>query len=372
MCSDQVSDVKWNKQFSAIYMEQAMKKNDPGILTFVVTILILLIASACTTQTQFQQPLAPTMDIPTSTVASEISLPTSALPDSNNAIPGVEIDLPTSAPTLEVTVPTNTPEAKKNCGESGSKIILFVGSDVLGSSKPNGADAIRLIKVNFDTQTVKIITFPRDLLIQTGSVNNATKIQHPLGLSYFTAFEAAAGSSLEKNAVGAGVVAQILSNNFGVQPANYVTVQMDKFAAMIDTVGGVEVTLPAAITTEHNVSFPAGKQTLNGAMATEYVRSLNPGGESARTARQNEVVSALQAKMVNVNTLPQIPILITQFKDAFITDLSTEQLTNLACLALTMPKANVTFGAITSPDLMINNVPNVEKIKTYLNTILGN
>jgi len=145
---------------------------------------------------------------------------------------------------------------------------------------------------------------------------------------------------------------------------------MDKFGAMVDTVGGIEITLPAAITTEHNISFPAGKQTLNGALATEYVRFLNPGGESARTARQNEVVNALQAKMINVNILPQIPTLIAQFKDAFITDLSAEQLTNLACLALTMPKENISFGAITSPDMLNNNVPNNEKIKSYLETFL--
>jgi LCP family protein required for cell wall assembly len=353
-------------------MEQVMKINRPIKGVVFVTILILLITSACSSQNSFQQPLAPTMDLATSTIAADLNLPTSPLPDSNNTIPGVELNLPTSTPNIPSTIPTITPEVNKTCGESGSKILLFVGSDVLGSSKPNGADSIRLIKVNFDAQTVKIITFPRDLLIKTGSVNDAAKYQQPLGITYFNAFEAASGTPLEKNAVGAGVVAQLLRDNFGVKPEYYVTVQMDKFATMIDTVGGVEITIPAAITTEHNISFAAGTQTLNGSMATEYVRFLNPGGESARTARQNEVVNALQTKMININTLPQIPTLITQFKDAFITDLSAEQLTNLACLALTMPKANVTFGAITAPDLMNNNIPDVEKIKTYLTTTFGN
>ena len=349
-----------------------MKNNRPVKSVVFITLFVLLIATSCSSNNAFQQPLAPTMDLATSTIAAELNLPTSALPDSNNTIPGVELDLPTSTPNIPVTIPTITPEANKTCGESGSKMIVFIGSDVLGSSKPNGADSIRLIKVNYDAQTVKIITFPRDLLVKTGSVNDAVKYQQPLGLTYLTGFEAASGTPLEKNAVGAGVVAQLLRDNFGVQPEFYVTVQMDKFASMIDTVGGVEVTLPSAITTEHNISFPAGTQTLNGAMATEYVRFLNPGGESARTARQNEVVNALQTKMININILPQIPTLIAQFKDAFITDMSAEQLTNLACLALTMPKANVTFGAITAPDMMTNNIPDVEKIKTYLSTTFSN
>jgi LCP family protein required for cell wall assembly len=352
-------------------MEQVMKRNHPIKVMVFVTILTLLMTSACSTNNSFQQPLAPTMELATSTIEAAISLETAPLPESN-AIPGVELDLPTSSPDEDAPQPTNTPQMNKTCGESGSKTIIFVGSDVLGSAKPNGADSIRLININFDAQTVKIISFPRDLLVQTASVNDASKIQQPLGLTYFTAYEAALGTPLEKNAVGAGVVAQLLRENFGVEPTLYITVQMDKFAAMIDTVGGIEVTLPAAITTERNISFPAGKQTLNGAMATEYVRFINPGGESGRTARQNEVVNALQAKMINVNILTQIPTLIGQFKDAFITDLSTEQLTNLACLALTMPKENVTYGAITAPDLMNNNIPDVEKIKTYLNTMLSN
>ncbi len=335
-----------------------MIRNNRIKVMFFVTILTLLISTACTTNTSFEEPLAPTMELATEMIEADLALETAALPESN-AIPGVELELP-----------TNTPEMEKTCGESGSKTIIFVGSDVLGSAKPNGADSIRLIKVNFDTQTVKIVTFPRDMLVYTSSLNEESKEQQPLGLTYFTAFEAAMGTPLEKNAVGAGVVAQLLRENFGVEPTLYVTVQMDKFGAMVDTVGGIEITLPAAITTEHNISFPAGKQTLNGALATEYVRFLNPGGESARTARQNEVVNALQAKMINVNILPQIPTLIAQFKDAFITDLSAEQLTNLACLALTMPKENISFGAITSPDMLNNNVPNNEKIKSYLETFL--
>ncbi len=337
-----------------------MKKNLSNKLLQFIMVLLLFITTGCYRGTSFQQPLAPTMQIPTTTIAAAIDMPTSPLPDTSNTIPGVEVELPTI-----------TPEAKTTCGESGTMAVIFIGSDVLGSSKPNGADAIRLINANFDTQKVTIITFPRDLLVKTASVNNASKIQQPLGLTYYDAFEAATGSPLEKNAIGASVIAQLLRENFGVEPTHYMTVQMDKFAAMVDTVGGVEITLPQAITTEHNITFPAGKQTLNGELATEYVRFLNPGGESARTARQNEIMNALQAKMISVDTLSQTPTLITQFKDAMITDLSPEQLTNLTCLAITMPKENISFGAITAPELMNNNVPNVEKIKTYLDSMLN-
>ncbi len=328
---------------------------------FLATFIVILFAVGCALPSGLNSPLAPTLEMPTETEAPVLDMPTAApLPTLINSIPAVETDL--SSP---------TPEAEKFCGQSGKMTLLFVGADVLGSSKPNGADAVRLIQADFDGQTVKSVTFPRDLLVQTGSSNSATQVQQKLGLTFHEAFTAAAGTPKEKNAVGASVLAQLLRDNFGAEAQYYLTVQLDQFAAMVDTVGGVEVTLPAAITTEHNVTFPAGAQTLNGALATEYVRFMNPGGETARTARQNEVIKALQTKLINVNILPRVPALLAQFKEAFITDLSVEELTSLACLAVSMPKENVTFGAVNGADLVAENVPNVVNVRAYLSTFLG-
>lgn len=309
----------------------------------------------CTTQSAFEQPLAPTMGFPTAT------LPV-ALGETESTQTPIE-NTPTSAPT--------TTTAPKTCGQIGSITVLLIGADKLGSSQPNGADAIRVIKSDFDSQRVTIVTFPRDLLVASGSSNNATQVQQKLGLTFYDGFTAASGTALEKNAVAAGVLAQLLQSNFGVHSQYYLTLQMDQFASMVDTIGGVELTIPIAITTDHNVSFPAGTQTLTGAQALEYVSTLNPGGEVARISRQNELLIALQKKLFSLETLSQVPTLLSQIQNSLITDLSLEQLTSLSCLAVTMPKENLVFGAITAPDLMTDNVPNIEKIKIYLSSLLG-
>lgn len=337
-------------------------KKDQRITKILLAVLItLLFAAGCVLPSNLESPLAPTLAMPTETEAPVLEMPTAApLPTLINSIPAVETDL--SSP---------TPEAEKFCGQSGKMTLLFVGADVLGSSKPNGADAIRLIQADFDAQTIRSVTFPRDLVVQGASTNSAAQVQQKLGLSFYEAFTAANGTPKDKNAIGASVLAQLLRDNFGVEAQAYVTVQLDQFAAMVDTVGGVEVTLPAAVTTEHNVTFPAGAQTLNGSLATEYVRFLTPGGETARTARQNEVIKALQAKLININILPRVPALLAQFKEAFITDLSVEELTSLACLAVSMPRENVTFGAVSGADLVAENVPNVANVRAYMSTFLG-
>jgi len=326
-------------------------------ITFIwISLVIVLGLVGCNLQNDLEAPLAPTLGVPTNTPPAVLENPTATLAAEETA----------ATPTIEPVAPDTI------CGQSGAMTILFVGSDVLGSSKPNGADAIRIMKVNFDEQTIKVVTMPRDLLIKTASVNDASKVQQTIGLTFYEAFSAAPGTPLEKNAIGARVLAQLILENFAVRPDYYVTLQMNHFASMVDTIGGIQINVPATVTTEHNITFTAGVQTLDGKLASEYVRFINPGGEEGRTARQNAVIYALQDKVLSVDILPQIPALIAQFKDAVITDLSVEQLASIGCLAAQMPKENIAFGAITSPDLMINNVPNIEKIKTYLTTMLGN
>lgn len=348
-----------------------MKKIQTKIIQ-AITLLLILGLFGCSTTNVFDSPLAPTMELTTPTLPETLdgshTTDMTATDATSETEAVIEVS-PTTEPTENVE-PASTSE-QTTCGQTGSMTLLIIGSDTLGSSKPNGADAIRIVKADFDEQTIKIITFPRDLIVQTASVNSAAQMEQKLGLTYYEAFSAAPGSSVEKNAIGASVVAQLLLNNFDLRSEHYLTLQMDQFAAMVDTVGGVEINFPEAITTEHNITFNAGVQTLNGAMATEYVRFLNPGGEDARTARQNAFLKALQEKMISLEILPQIPNLMSQLQYAVITDLSVDQLVNLTCLAVTMPKANVTFGAISAPDLMVNNVPNIAKIKDYLTKTLG-
>ena len=159
--------------------------------------------------------------------------------------------------------------------------------------------------------------------------------------------------------------------DFDVGFTNYVALQMDQVGVMIDEVGGVQINVPAAITTEHNVYYSAGLQTLSGSLATEYVRFLNPGGEAARTARQNAFIQALLAKLTDVSILPHIPALLTEYQNAVITDLSPEQLVNIACLAEKMPKSNLIFASVDTPDLVTNNVPNFAAVKNFLKQTLG-
>ncbi len=53
------------------------------------------------------------------------------------------------------------------CNAGGSMVILALAHDSSAWRRPYGADAVRLVKVNYDQQTVIVFAFPRDLVVTT-------------------------------------------------------------------------------------------------------------------------------------------------------------------------------------------------------------
>ena len=324
------------------------KKKSHKALLWAVLALILGVGGYSAVHA-YKAPLSPVMEVATATIAAPVA----------------QINL------TQPTVAQSTAAAESVCGQTGSMIVLFLGSDASQGNPPYGADSVRLIKIDYDAQKVNVITFPRDLIVQTSALNNANYPQAPLGVTFKYANQAATGTEVEKNTAATSVIAQVIMNDFGVRPDYYITVQMNQLAAMIDTIGGVEINIPVTITTERGVTFAAGTQTLDGALATEYVRAIQPGGDSARIIRQNDFLNALKAKVISAKLLPKVPTLISQFQDAVSTDLSPEQLVSFACLASKVSEENITFDAINTPDLVTGNTPNIDAIKAFLIQKLG-
>jgi anionic cell wall polymer biosynthesis LytR-Cps2A-Psr (LCP) family protein len=116
----------------------------------------------------------------------------------------------------------------------------------------------------------------------------------------------------------------------------------------VDAVGGVTVDLPNGVdgrTAEDRSArlvFPPGRQNLNGEKALTLARVRNEG-VFERASHQNTVMCALQDKLTSPSVIPRIPALIESFKGAVQTDLTPEQLTQLACIGIKMSGDDITF-----------------------------
>ncbi len=204
---------------------------------------------------------------------------------------------------------------------------------------------------------------------------NLNRDHERLGITYQLKLEATAGTDRVKNIAATNMLAQLLYDNFQVLPDHYLTLQLESILSMVNTIGGVEITLPKSITTEHKITFPAGTQVLDGRLSAEFLRSTRPGGEPARLKRQNLYLAALRTKVLHPNILSKAPQLFQQFNEALITDLSPNQFATLSCAMERISQDRITFYEIDG-ELVIKQkdgalLPVWDKIKPVLEEALG-
>lgn len=227
--------------------------------------------------------------------------------------------------------------------------ILGVGSDARANSYLYGlADVIRIIRVDFVNAKVTILGFPRDLWVEIPDIADDINDQDHEKLNQAYLYGNPGFGYYDGPGQGPGLLARTLALNFGVVPDRYIAINMRTFEKIVDAVGGIEVNLPNGVdgrTSEDRsgrLVFPAGRQTLNGEKALTLARIRNDG-VFERANHQNTVMCALQDKLTGASVIPRIPALISSFQGAVQTDLTPEQITQMACIGTRLKSEDITF-----------------------------
>jgi LCP family protein required for cell wall assembly len=249
---------------------------------------------------------------------------------------------PTPLPTLTpIPSPTTAPEISESlCGGPAVMTLLAVGSDARSDSYQYGlADVIRIIRVDFATPKVSILEFPRDLWVEIPEiVDNIGVENEKLNQAYL--YGNPGFGYYDGPGAGPGLLARTLDMNFGVHPDHYLAVNMQTFVKIVNAVGGVDVTLPYTI--DHR--FKAGHMHLDGQLALTLARNRIEG-VFERGGYQNLVLCALRDKLLNPAVLPQIPEIIASFQGSVQTDLTPEQISQLACLGTQLDTGYLIFAS---------------------------
>jgi LCP family protein required for cell wall assembly len=148
---------------------------------------------------------------------------------------------------------------------------------------------------------------------------------------------------------GADLLAQTLDLNFGLKVDHYIVANMNVFVDVVDALGGLDVTIPEGgidgrTSTDRSARlvFPEGPQHLSGEQALTLARIRNVS-VFERAEHQNMVMCALQKKIEDPETLLQLPAIINSIMKNIQTDLTPEQISQLACLGTQMPRGNIMF-----------------------------
>jgi LCP family protein required for cell wall assembly len=307
----------------------------------------------------YRQPLGPGLELPTVTQPH----PTlTTFPIAVAATDSTATDVP----------PTSTATPRPLCGGPSVMNILAVGSDARGNHYLYGlADAIRLVRVDFVNRRVTVLEVPRDLWVEIPGIAEHYNITHGKlnqaylygnkGLGYY-----------DGPGEGPGLLARTLNLNFGADPDHYLAVNMITFEAIVDAVGGIDVYLPYEISVKSpdnpkGFGIPPGQHHIDGETAL-WIARIRQYTTFGRAENQNIVMCALRKKLLSPAIVPAIPQLVKDFKRYVQTDLSPEQINQLACLTTQMHGTDVVFASFPM-ELFKSTKTFDPQIKTTTSTI---
>lgn len=198
--------------------------------------------------------------------------------------------------------------APTSIGQKTNILLLGIGGGT--HDGPNLTDSITVISYDRSSNTVRSLGIPRDIW--------SDALQEKINAAY------AIGESIDEGR-GLPLAAAETSSLTGV-PIHYtVVVAFDGFKKIIDYVGGIDVDVQTGFTDREfpiqgrendlcggddpdykcryeTISFDKGVQHMDGATALKFVRSRHAEGDQgsdfARSARQQQVMSALRAHIL--------------------------------------------------------------------------
>ena len=171
----------------------------------------------------------------------------------------------------------------------GPSNVLVLGVDERPESEEEGSrtDTIMLVRVMPESGDVKLLSVPRDLLVEVapGREDRINAAYNFGGIEQtITAFEEYSGVPVD----------------------HYAIVDFEGFKDVINAMGGVEVDVEDEIPPKYKIED--GLQNLNGQQALFYARYRGTsGGDLDRIRHQQQLVAALRSQAFDWNTVKQLP-----------------------------------------------------------------
>ncbi|MEO8354518.1 MAG: LCP family protein [Chloroflexota bacterium] len=307
----------------------------------------------------YRQPLGPALELPAST-------------QPNPTLTAFPIEEQPTRDTVTEIPSTLTATPQPMCGGPAVMNILAIGSDARGNHYLYGlADIMRLVRVDFVNARVSILEVPRDLWVEIPEISDHYNItQGKLNQAYLYGNKGL--GYYDGPGQGPGLLARTLNLNFGAQPDHYIAVNMLTFEAIVDAIGGIDVYLPYEISVRSpanpkGFAIPPGQHTIDGETAL-WVARIRQYSTFSRADNQNIVMCALRKKLLSPAVVPAIPKLVRDFQRYVQTDLSPEQINQLACLATQMKGTSVVFASFPM-ELFKNTKTFDPQLKTTTSTL---
>lgn len=304
-------------------------KKSPIKFGIVVALIILINVAGWFLYFTWQRPLGEPLDVPTAT--QQITTATDIAPSSepSNTPRPEETNSPTNTPE-----PMFTPTIEPVCGGPPTMTVLVAG--VASDGYLFGlADAVRVVRIDFQQQKVSVLALPRDMWVEIPGIADHGVEKGKLNQAYFYGTEGM--GFYEGPGYGSGLLAHTLQENFGIHVDHYIAVNHYAFRNIVDAIGGIDVYFPEPVYTkwfgEPKLFKKAGSHHLTGKEAEKVVRARIEIGDYGRIQRQTLILKAIAAKMLTPSGLKNLPDFVNRLMNYVETDFSPQQISTMLCLA---------------------------------------
>lgn len=229
----------------------------------------------------------------------------------------------------DLNIDLNFPKSDEELGiESAAEVddvtnIALYGIDSRTHDDQGHADATMILSVDRVHNKLKLISILRDTQVQVEGYGKAK-----ITTSFWWG--------------GAPLAIKTLNQNFNLNVRDYVSVNFDQMADVVNAVGGVEIDVTAEEAAELNKHMQGlgiygndvtetGMITLNGDQAVSYARIRDIGTDTARAGRQQEVLMAIFDKVKGMG-LTDYPGFIKQMAPLVTTSLDYGEMIALASI----------------------------------------
>jgi LCP family protein required for cell wall assembly len=221
----------------------------------------------------------------------------------------------------------NTPEALQDTTEQNRDLenLRPFSVLILGLDEEDGVrrtDTIMVATINPDEESTKLISIPRDTLIEMPVTGQQEKIN----------------AVYARSRGDVTPLVTLVEEYLDIPISFYASLDFDGLVELVDAVGGIEVDSDRAFTVQdseenmHAIEIQEGLQTLDGEHALGYarMRKQDPRGDWGRQERQREVIESLIDKLISLQSITNLGSILTAIESNLETNLNEEQILTIA------------------------------------------
>lgn len=189
--------------------------------------------------------------------------------------------------------------------------VLLLGIDERENDSGR-SDTMIVLTVNPKLGTVKMLSIPRDTRVEIVGNNTTEKINHAYARG------------------GIEMTVDTVESLLNIPIDYHVTVNMEGFLSVIDTIGGITINNDMDLT-YRDYHFPLGEVTLSGdeALIFSRIRYEDPRGDWGRQIRQRQLIEALMAEAKNPQILLELNEIFNVLGDNIRTNFSMNEIKSL-------------------------------------------